>query len=102
MALKPVSRQEYIVEFPDSRSVETNWPHDVAQNRTEKNLSTPVRKVATLAPDQVERLRHTIGVQVFVNQPVSIPRGENQSRRLVGADSIHNKLTVSVPTHGAD
>ena len=101
MKAESVQAKQYIVEFPNAHSAQENWPQGVAQDPTEANLSTETRKVATLSPEMVERLR-AAGAKIFENRVVSIPPGEIQEAKTDLRGSVDAKLKESIYVHGAD
>jgi hypothetical protein len=88
-------KQQYIV-FLDHPGLAPQLT-GVKQSRLEKNLSTPTRKVVTLAPSEADTLQSLIpGVSVFENRKVSVPTPKQLT---AGTDAV---LNHGVPAHGAD
>ena len=101
MKTEAVQAKQYIVEFPNARTAQENWPQGVAQDKTEANLSTETRKVATLSPEMVEQLRKA-GAQIFENREITIPPIQIEPGKVDLKGEVSAKLKESIFVHGAD
>lgn len=88
MALEGVAgKQQYVVFFPDQTTAK-GTTLEAKQTEAEKALSNDLRQVVTLSDEQLEALRSTPGVRVYLNTQISFPPTMPEAR-VVDPRAIH-------------